>query len=245
MKQKNFPRHFPYQHPTFGTVKRPKTARSWESSVYYWWWCFLKRNKDYLECCENGGTGPLAEHYKDFGDVRDDDFKAWWSFNNRGAQLFAEPRVENSVRVLSEADQVPSIEESITISFPLNMPKQFLLKRCQQILAKTREGGRGKQYSRNSNAPYRITGQPNIASLKRILTVYDAIEAAKERKPKRPYWRIATDLSLIKDDDKVLPSDSPLVAENKRNVMKAIVSRLKRRAEILIKQSVTREFIGK
>lgn len=205
----------------------------------------MKRNKDYLECCKNGGTGLLAEHYKDFGDVRDDDFKAWWSSNNRGAQLFAEPRVENSVRVLSEADQVPSAEESVTISFPLNMPKQFLLKRCQQILAKTREGGRGKQYSRNSNAPYRITGQPNIASLRRILTVYDAIEAAKERKPKRPYWRIATDLGLIKDDDKVLPSDSPLVAENKRNVMKAIVSRLKRRAEILIKQSVTREFIGK
>ena len=205
----------------------------------------MKRNRDYLECCENGGTGLLAEHYKDFGDVRDDDFKAWWSFNNRGAQLFAEPRVENSVRVLSEGDQVPSAEESVTISFPLNMPKQFLLKRCQQILAKTREGGRGKQYSRNSNAPYRITGQPNIASLRRILTVYDAIEAAKERKPKRPYWRIATDLGLIKDDDKVLPSDSPLVAENKRNVMKAIVSRLKRRAEVLIKQSVTREFIGK
>lgn len=205
----------------------------------------MKRNKDYLECCENGGTGLLTEHYKDFGDVRDDDFKAWWSFNNRGAQLFAEPRVENSVRILSEADQVPSTEESVTISFPLNMPKQFLLKRCQQILARTREGGRGKQYSRNSNAPYRTTGQPNIASLRRILTVYDAIEAAKERKPKRPYWRIATDLGLIKDDDKVLPSDSPLVAENKRNVMKAIVSRLKRRAEILIKQSVTREFIGK
>jgi len=70
VKKTTIPRHFPYQHPTFGTAKRPKAAFAWEESVYYWWWAYLKRNKEYLACCENGGAGPLSDHYKDFGDVR-------------------------------------------------------------------------------------------------------------------------------------------------------------------------------
>jgi hypothetical protein len=74
--------------------------------------------------------------------------------------------------------------------------------------------------------------------------VYDAIEASKRMKPKKPYWRIATELDLIEDKDKVQPTDSPMVAEDKRNVMKAIVGRLKKRAEVLIEQSASKQFIG-
>jgi len=74
--------------------------------------------------------------------------------------------------------------------------------------------------------------------------VYDAVEASKGIKPKKPYWRIATDLDLVEDNDKVQPNDSLLVAEDKRNVMKAIVGRLKKRAEVLIEQSASKQFIG-
>lgn len=75
--------------------------------------------------------------------------------------------------------------------------------------------------------------------------VYDAIEASKGMKPKKPYWKIATELDLVEEEDKVHPTDSLLVAENKRNVMKAIVGRLKKRAEVLIEQSASKSFIGK
>ena len=42
-------------------------------------WAFLKRNKDYLACCQAGGKGSLSKLYADFGDVRGDSFKEWWT----------------------------------------------------------------------------------------------------------------------------------------------------------------------
>ncbi len=244
MKKKSIPRHFPYQHPTFGTAKRPKPAFAWEGSVYYWWWAYLKRNKEYLACCENGGAGRLSEHYKDFGDVRGDSFKAWWSENDRGARLFAEPKAENSVRVLEEGERAPSRSQALTLSLPLNLPKKFLLQRCRDLLSDVRKGGVGKLYARDSRAAYRVTGQPNLIALKRALMVYDAIEVSRGVKPKKPFWKIATELNLVEEKDKIQPTDSLLVAEAKRNVMKAIVGRLKKRAEVLIEQSATKQFVG-
>jgi hypothetical protein len=244
MAKKTIPRHFPYQHPTFGTAKRPKPAFAWEGSVYYWWWAYLKRNREYLACCESGGAGKLSKHYKDFGDVRGGSFKAWWSENDRGARLFAEPKAEDSVRVLEEGEKAASRSQALTLSLPLNLPKKFLIERCRELLADVRKGGVGKLYARASDAAYKVTGQPNLVALKRALMVYDAIEASKGMKPKKPYWKIATELDLVDEEDKVQPTDSLLVAENKRNVMKAIVGRLKKRAEVLIEQSASQNFIG-
>lgn len=244
MSKKAPQRHFPYKHPTFGTEKRPKPRTAWEGSVYYWWWAYLKRNKEYLACCESGGTGRLANFYKDFGDVRGDSFKAWWSDNDRGARLFAERPAEDSVRVLKAGEQAESEANFLTLSLPLNLPKEFLLRRCRALLADYRKGERGQLYARRSEATYKITGQPNPEALKRALMVYDAIEAAKGAKPKKPYWKIATELDLVEPERKVLSTDDRIEAELKRNVMKAIVGRLKKRAEQLIEQSASKEFIG-
>ncbi len=67
--------HFSAQHPTFGTKHKPKSLTYQQRSPYYWWWAFLRLNEDYVKCCELGGKGKLANLYKDFGDVRSDDFK--------------------------------------------------------------------------------------------------------------------------------------------------------------------------
>ena len=97
-------RHFPYKSPRFGTKNKPAPKSAWQNTVYYWWWAYLKRNADYIACCESAGKGKLASLYADFGDVRGEDFKAWWTFKvdgeDRGAYLFAEPSVESSVKVL-------------------------------------------------------------------------------------------------------------------------------------------------
>ncbi len=69
-------------------------------------------------------------------------------------------------------------------------------------------------------------------------------EASKGMKPKKPYWKITTELDLVEEEDKVHPTDSLLVAENKRNMMKAMIGRLKKRAEVLIEQSANKNFIG-
>lgn len=63
-------------------------AKPWQCSVYYFWWCFLKEHEGYRKCCENDGKGPYADLYRDFGDVRGNNFRSWWK--NTGSQLFAE-----------------------------------------------------------------------------------------------------------------------------------------------------------
>lgn len=84
-------RSFPAQSPF------KKNGGGVERSAFYWWWCFLRRNKDYLRCCDKNGSGDLQGLYKDFGDVRSPDFRSWWyetmeSGESRGVYLFARAR---------------------------------------------------------------------------------------------------------------------------------------------------------
>jgi hypothetical protein len=218
MKSKRSPavRHFAYRHPTFGTKTRPKAKSAWESSVYYWWWSYLKRNKDYLACCDAGGTGALASLYEDFGDVRGDDFKAWWSEDGRGVRLFAEPRAEDTVRVLQTDEQAANASEVVTLSLPLYLPKKFLLKRCRELLGALHTGKRGKQQAKLSKAKYRIKGQPNIPALRQALMVYDAIKEAEGIKPKKPYWKIAMDLRIVEKEMRIQPSDTAAESADKK-----------------------------
>ena len=58
-------RHFPYKSPKFGTKNKPAPKGDWRNTVFYWWWAYLKRNDQYIECCESGGKGKLAKLYAD------------------------------------------------------------------------------------------------------------------------------------------------------------------------------------
>lgn len=226
-------RHFPYKSPRFGTKHRPAPKSAWRSTVYYWWWAYLKRNNDYIACCNSGGKGKLAKLYADFGDVRGDDFKEWWTFKvdgeDRGAYLFAEPSVESSVKALTTGEKAPNVEEVLTVSFPLNFPKRFLERRFKVLLAEAHKGKRGVQLARTSKAKYTFRGQPNIPALEQGLMVYDALMEAEGIKPKKPQWVIAEELKIIPLEARINKSDTVGVAYGKKNVMTAIVGRYKKR----------------
>ena len=72
--------------------RSPRPIEDQQQSPYYWWWAYLRRSEAYLKCCEQGGKGKLAKLYTDFGDVREDNFKKWWTTNDLGAKLFGEQR---------------------------------------------------------------------------------------------------------------------------------------------------------
>jgi hypothetical protein len=234
-------RHFPYQHPTFGTKSRPTSERSWKRSVYYWWWAYLKRSPEYRACCDVGGKGKLAPLYKDFGDVRSDDFRTWWRKGDRGATLFAEPAVEVSVKVLTPGDIIGDPAQGLSVYLPLNLPNGFLIKRVNDLLGAIRKGKRGVQYGRaqRSSALYKFGGQPNLKALEKTLKVYDILneEASKPAGSRMPYWKIAQKAGIIDDNRKILPTDSIGRAAKKRAVMTAIVGRLKNRAEASIRNA--------
>jgi hypothetical protein len=234
-------RHFPYKSPRFGSKNKPAPKSAWENTVYYWWWAYLKRNADYLACCESGGAGTLASLYADFGDVRGDDFKAWWTSKvegeSRGAYLFAEPSVESSVKVLREGEKAASEAEVLTLSLPLSFPKRFLERRFKAILSEAHKGKRGVQLARTSKAKYRFEGQPNIPALKQGLMVFDALKAVEGLKPKKSQWEIAQELRIVPKTMWVDKTDTVRVAAGKKNVLTAIVGRYKKRVAEAIRST--------
>jgi len=222
------PKHFPYKHPTFGTVKTPKPEKYWRETIYYCWWAYLKRNEQYLEVCRNNGNADspeMSKVYRDFGDVRSDDFKQWWSEGERGATLFAD-RDTNSLRVLKR-DEVDAISSDVLlVGVPMNLPVKYLLERFKQVLDVHHKGERGFQYAKQSNALYRFKGQPNIRGLLTSLKVYDFVKA----NPRSKQWEVGRilpqfQMELEECDRKGIEPEFLL----KRNI-EATVSRHKRKA---------------
>jgi hypothetical protein len=230
-------RHFPYKHPLFGTKNNPKSGNN---SVYYYWWAFLKRNKDYLACCEAGGTGELAGLYADFGDVRGDDFKAWWTDGGRGVRLFAEPPSAN-VEVLQTGVLTPDAAEFLTLALPKNLPKRYLLRRVRELLGKEENhpGARGKLHARMSKAKYQVKGQPNIAALALLLRVYDFRMA----NPQLKLWEIGDQLPRFMVGNKISANDTHAEIVNKCNVLSASIGRYIKKSNLLIHRCGFGDFI--
>jgi hypothetical protein len=238
LKKRPYQRHFQYKHPTFGTKSNPKPKSAWEGTVYYWWWMYLKRNQEYLMCCKSYGKGKLANLYKDFGDVRGDDFKKWWIEGGRGAHLFAEPQAEDSIRVLEIGQEALDKSEAFTLSIPLYLPKKTILRRFKELLDERHQGKRGHQLAKRSKARYQVKGQPNIPAIKQALEVYDF----KKAHPKMKLWEIGNAIPRLQLSNKLKTSDTASERADKRNVLAATVSRYLKRAEESIKNTSTGAF---
>jgi hypothetical protein len=223
-------RHFPHPHPTFGTKHKPKPLSAQKKSVYYWWWKYLRRNEDYKRCCETGGKGKCAKLYADFGDVHATDFKTWWTTDNRGAELFAEPPTPD-IRVLASMEEAIERERNwLLLDVPLNLPITHLVKKFRAILKKHHTSKRGVKYSNSTKAKYPVaTGRIDVQFLETALQVWDARMA----EPKKPLWQITQELKLVPSKHWVRGEDD-LDATNKKNLLAATASRYMRKAEAII-----------
>lgn len=233
LKKSPYQRHFQYKHPTFGTKNKPKPKSAWEGTVYYWWWMYLKRNQEYLNCCEKGGKGKLATLYKEFGNVRGDSFQKWWMEGGRGAHLFADPQAEDSIRVMETGQEALDPAEAFTVSIPLYLPKKTILRRFKELLDERHQGKRGHQLAKRSKARYQVKGQPNVPSIKQALEVYDFRLANPDLK----LWEIGNAIPRLQMANKLKSSDTDSERADKRNVLAATVSRYLRRAESSVKNT--------
>jgi hypothetical protein len=145
-------------------------APSHECSMYYYWWAFLRENEDYIACCVNGGKGPMADLYRDFGDVRGADFMDWWI--EGGRLLFCEP-LEDAATILREVPLNHDNEKRVLISVPLNGD-------LDRIAAEIRTAMGEYRYKRNSDelrescAKYQILAIAKLQSLYRQIGIYKA-----------------------------------------------------------------------
>lgn len=206
--------------------------------MYFWWWQYLRRNKDYLKCCDREGAGPLSKLYKDFGDVRTDDFRKWWMDGGRGAHLFAEPQAEDSIRVLEIGQAALDPSEAFTVSIPLYLPKKTILRRFKELLDDRHQGKRGHQLAKRSKARYQVKGQPNVPAIKQALEVYDF----KKSNPTLKLWEIGNSIPKLQMGNKISAGDTASVIADKKNILAATVSRYLRRSKITIQNVARGEF---
>lgn len=182
----------------------------------------MRRNENYQIACQSSDKGNYAALFEDFG-VLGDDFHAWW--RDRGVHLFAEPRAEDTVRVLEQGEIVPN--GTLSISFPLNLPKKHLEKRFKELLMKEHQGKRGRQLAKLSQARYKVQGQPNVPAMEVGLRVYDHAR----KNPDMPLWQIGNTLENFQGWNKILPSDTPASVIDKKNALAATVCRYLKRVK--------------
>ena len=170
-----------------GPNKPFPTAEPWQCSVYYYWWAYLRENEDYIACCNAGQHWHVDEVYRDFGDVRGDDFIAWWEA--RGRELFREPQESTEIIVHRDGywagGRYP--DGSLLISVPLIADIDLTLRKLRPVLKAEIQGRRearllGERRARLGASRYPVETKPVLASLHQALEVWKARKRAGNRK---------------------------------------------------------------
>jgi hypothetical protein len=242
-------RRFLALHPLIGTKHKPAPLSDMERSPYYWWWAYLRRNEDYLACCENEGKGELARLYQDFLDVRPDDFRGWWGGElKRGAYLFSEERIKFRMDILrskSDWDEEWSADDVLVIALNRHINRQKLMEYFGNKLREEEIGAQGRLALKRAKSTARYPLHRNFSqyNLKAMLATYD-VWVENERLPKgekMTLWQIGEKLRLV-PTAMTHKSDSPHALVDKKNVMTVAVSRYVKQAKAIIANTAKGEF---
>ena len=240
--------HFLAIHPLIGTKQKPSPLHLQQRSVYYWWWAYLRRNTEYLQCCETKGEGRLSALYADFGDVREDDFRTWWGGSTqRGAYLFAERKTDLTVNKIDAANEWKEEwgENVLVVAVNLDIGRRKIQSMFAKILQNEHEGKRGRKAmgTVDSTARYPLHRNFSVYNLKRMLMVYDAY-MANDSLPKNErlkLWEIGESMKLV-------PSAMPKKTDNaydtrsNHNTMTMTVSRYVKNAKVIIEHTAEGRF---
>ncbi len=202
----------------------------------------MRRNQDYLDCCVNEGKGRLADLYKDFGDVRDKEFRVWWQEDRRGSRLFGEQQLEVKFHEMDSAtDWHPewTKDKVMVVAFPLAVGKRRLMGDIRKLLDKRHTGKQGRPALAKveSTAKYKLSRNYTTANLETALDVYDkwVENNAKPKDEQIKQWEIGVELKLnklaIKDAYSGLKQDRAVG----RNLLGALVKRYLTQAQKTIK----------
>ena len=241
-------RFFLAKHPLIGTKNKPAALHLQQRSPYYWWWAYLKRNADYIACCDGGGAGELAALYKDFGDVRGDDFRTWWGApNNKGAYLFLEQALELSVQKIDTPQQWDSRwgDNVLVVAVNLELGRRKAQKQFADLLLAESFSKRGRKSMSTTISTARYALHRNFTSnnLKVMLSVYDAVTAndVLQKEERLKLWQIGESLKLA---PVAMPSkyDNAYDTRDKHKTMTMTVSRHYSNARAIVANTAKSEF---
>ena len=170
---------------------------------------------------------PEILRFPDFGDVRGDDFKAWWTHDKRGVTLFAEPSAEESMRVMNAGEIALGRQEALTLGIPLNLPRKFIERRFKELLDLHHRGKRGTQLAKLSRAKFKVQGQPNVPALRLGLEIYDF----KLKNPQMKLWEIGHAIPGVLRVQKIKAGDDREDLLLKKRALAATASRYLKRVK--------------
>jgi len=244
----NMKRFFLAKHPLIGTKSKPAALHLQQRSPYYWWWAYLRRNAAYIACCESGGEGELAALYKDFGDVRGEEFRTWWGApSNRGAYLFLEQALELSVQKIDTPQDWDERwgDNVMVVAVNLELGRRKAQKQFADLLQQASFSKRGrKSLSKTlSTARYSLHRNFSASNLNVMLSVYDAVTAnnALPKDKRLKLWEIGESLKLVKT---AMPAkyDNAYDRVDKHKVMTMTVSRHYNTAKAIIANTANGQF---
>ena len=234
--------HFLAPHPLFGRVNSRLADTYQKRSPYYWWWAYLRRSEAYLQCCEQGGTGPLSSLYADFGDVREADFHKWWTAGQRGANLFAEQNLEARFGELVTPDQwnpAWSAEDVMVVAVPLRESNRRLKGKFAKLLDSRLQRTRGRPALAKvtQTARYPLARNYTVQNLERTLEAYDLwlVNQALPKPERKTLWEIGVDMRFNRDASRQALSKTSAERLLGRNMLGAHVRRYVSQAEKIIK----------
>ncbi len=241
--------HFLAPYPKFGRVGNRLPVIHQHRSPYYWWWAYLRKNADYVKCCEQGGKGRLAHLYADFGDVREDNFHGWWTMDQRGAKLFGERALDVKFGELTSPDQWHATwtqDQVMIVAVPLRESNRSLKGRFAALLDSRLQRSRGRpaMSAVTSTAAYKLARNYDTRHLELALLAYELwlAEQTKPSKERKTLWQIGVEMkfSPTKAADAVSKNTGARLLA--RNYLGAVVKRYITQAEKIIENIVQGKF---
>ena len=194
----------------------------------------------------------MSKLYKDFGDVREDNFHKWWTEGDRGVELFAEqPLAVRLSELHSDAEWKKdwTAEAVMVVVVPLNVAKRRLKGAFNKLLDSRHKGSKSGRPSlsklkEHSTASYVIEQNYTISGLTTMLSVYDEWLANTQRAKSEQLtlWEIGAKLNLNKSAMKDAVSTSTADRHIGRNLLAASVGRYVRQAKSVIANTAVGQF---
>ncbi len=222
--------------------------------IHRWWWEFLRLSKDYWLLCQTSRKHRpetqdrvLARIYRAFGDVYSTSFDDWWL--DRGSWVFREreafPKVVDLPRDLRERSRHRLVPDHVWVDIPLKLSRRTIQRQLGRILDVYEELRLDNRLALSSSdfkinpVPFRLNSLKKMHELHCLHRELILKPKAMELMGKPSAYQQRADLFRIGKLLKISPSNEALRGEpeeivKRQNRMRASVSRLLKRCEVLI-----------
>ncbi len=225
-----------------------------KEGVHRWWWEFLRLSKDYWLVCQTSHNRiaqtkdrDLAKVFRAFGNIHECTFEQWWE--DRGTWVFREqerfPKVQEVARSIRDRTSSMPQPDQTWVSIPLKLSRRTIQRQIGKILD-AYEDQRLNNRLEMSTSKFKLNPvQFRLHTLRKMHEVHSLHReliakpaALKVFKRSQEFERRA-DLFRIGSLLRVSPSNESLRGDTeeifkRQNRMRASVSRLLKRTELLI-----------